>query len=134
MAHFLTACTVFDANLPALYDVMSTFHIRVEEREQLFTATSIHVLKVVSSLEPLFVQTYLRASDKSSLLVSESFHIANKLAIKLEEESLETLSADSFADSLHFDENGWSFALLCVGPIGMLVYPVMMPRDHVCMC
>ena len=36
----------------------------------------------------------------------QSFHIANKLAIKLEEESLETKSADSFADSLHFDENG----------------------------
>ena len=107
MAHFLTACTVFDANLPALYDAMSTLNIRVEEREQLFTATSIYVLKVVSSLEPLFVQTYLRASDKSSLLVSESFHIANKLAIKLEEESLETKSADSFADSLHFDENGY---------------------------
>ena len=100
MAHFLTACTVFDTNLPALYDAMSTLDIRVEEREQLFTATSIYVLKVVSSLEPLFVQTYLRAADRSNLLVSQSFHIANKLAIKLEEESLETQSADSFAESL----------------------------------
>ena len=106
MAHFLTACTVFDTNLPALYDSMSTLDIRVEEREQLFTAMSIYVLKVVASLEPVFMKTYLRASDKSNLLVSESYNIANKLAVDLQKDSLETKNADSFLESLHFDENG----------------------------
>ena len=115
MGHFLKACTTFSLSLPALYDAMATSGIRVEEREQLFTPLSIYELKVLAALEPLFFQSYLRPSDRGDLLVSEAYHLANQLSLKLSEESLDTTDADHFLASLHFDDNGNLLSTVSVG-------------------
>ena len=69
IGHFLKACSVANDTLPAIYDVMAICNIRQDERDSLFTAQSVYLLKLMSFFEPSFMGTYLRSSDKSNLLV-----------------------------------------------------------------
>ena len=105
MGHFLKACSVANDALPAIYDVMATCNIRQDERDSLFTAQSVYLLKLMSCLEPPFMEIYLRPSDKSNLLVSEVFNINEKMISKVS--IINTKNADKFLESLHIDENGW---------------------------
>ena len=50
MGHFLKACYIFNKMLPAVYDSMYTTAIRIEERDLLFTAEMIYILKVLADL------------------------------------------------------------------------------------
>ena len=48
MAHFLKSCRVFDGMLAAVYDVIYTKGIRVDEQNLLFSVMNAHVLKIYS--------------------------------------------------------------------------------------
>ena len=74
MGCFFKACTACNEILPALYDVMATASIRVEERDIFFTAKNIYTLKVVSDIEPFFSGKLLRPSDKENLFVSTVYN------------------------------------------------------------
>ena len=105
MAHFLKACTLFEVNLPALYDTMYLLNnLRIEERDGLFTSTNIYLLKLLADLEKIFMKEYLRSPDTSDILASEVFTTSDSFATKVE--SMETPSADEFCDTLKFDQNG----------------------------
>ena len=54
MGHFLKACKVFDDMLPAVYDTMHTKGIRIDERDLLFTAKNIFIVKVLADIQPNF--------------------------------------------------------------------------------
>ena len=54
MSHFLKSCEVFDSMLPAVYDAMYMKGIRIDERDLLFTALNIFILKVMAELHPFF--------------------------------------------------------------------------------
>ena len=58
----------------------------------------------MSCLEPPFMETYLRPSNKSNLLVSEVFNINEKMISKVS--IIDTKNTDEFLESLHIDENG----------------------------
>ena len=62
--NFLSACTAMENALLAVYGVMSTMKVRVDEREILFTAQNVYILKGMSCLEPTFMESFLRPSDK----------------------------------------------------------------------
>ena len=98
MGHFLNVCSVANHSFPAIYDVMATCNIRQEERDSLFTVQSVYLLKFMSCLEPPFMETYLRPSDKSNLLVSEVFNINEKMISKVS--IIDTKNADDFLESL----------------------------------
>ena len=112
MAHFLTACGSINTSLPAMYDVMATFNIREDEQAILFTAQNVYLLKLMASLEPSFMASFLRPNDKTDALVTEVFDIAQRMVSKVE--TLETVDADKFIESLSFDENGNMMAELDV--------------------
>ena len=103
MGHFLKACSVANDVLSAIYDVMATCNISQDERDSLFTAQSVYLLKLMSCLEPPFMETYLRPSDKSNL-VSEVFSINEKMISKVS--IIDTKNAEEFLENLHIDENG----------------------------
>ena len=105
MGHFLVACQVFDDNLAAVYDVMSSVNARPEERDLLFTALNVYLLKVVSALQPTFSESYLRPNDRTNLLVSEVFAMGQKMVSEIHQ-VLDTPEADEFKNSLRFDDNG----------------------------
>ena len=113
MAHFLTACKVFDDSLVALYDVMSSKNIRTEERNLLFTPINIYTIKLMASLNDLFMPSFLKAVDKTDLLVTQVYNIAKKVASEVK--MLNTTQADEFSSSLKFDENGNLLASLSIG-------------------
>ena len=102
MGHFLKACKVFDM-FPAVYDTMYTKGIRVDERDLLFTAENIFIVKVLVDIQPNFEKGYLRKVDKSSLLVSTVYNTVKSFASSIT--SVKTPSADKFKDSLRLDEN-----------------------------
>ena len=54
MGYFFKACTACNDILPAVYDVMATANICVEERDIFFTAKNIYTLNLVSDVEPFF--------------------------------------------------------------------------------
>ena len=54
IGHFLKACKVFDDMLPAVSDTMYTKGIRVDERDLLFTAENIFIVKVLADIQPTF--------------------------------------------------------------------------------
>ena len=59
MGHFLKACKVFNDNmLPAVYDTMYTKGIRVDERDLLFTAENVFIVKVFADIQPNFEKGY----------------------------------------------------------------------------
>ena len=59
MEHFLKACKVFDDILPAVYDTMYTKGIRADERDLLFRAENIFIVKVLADIQPNFEKGYL---------------------------------------------------------------------------
>ena len=77
---------------------MATCNIRQDERDSLFIVQSVYLLKFMSYLEPPFMETYLRPSDKSNLLVSEVFNINGKMISKVS--IIDTKNADDFLESL----------------------------------
>ena len=103
MGHCLKACSVANDVLSAIYDVMATCNISQDERDSLFTAQSLYLLKLMSCLEPPFMETYFRPSDKSNL-VSEVFNINEKMISKVS--IIDTKNAEEFLENLHIDENG----------------------------
>ena len=104
IGHFLKAYSVANDALPAVYDLMATCNIHQDKRDSLFTVQSAYLLKLMSCLEPPFMETYLRPSDKSNLLVSEVFDNNEKIISKVS--IIDTKNADDFLESLHIDENG----------------------------
>ena len=104
MAHFLNSCKVFDDMLAAVYDTMYTRGIRVDERDLLFSAMNVYIIKVMADLQPKFEGTFLRQADKGDLLVSMVFNLSDYFAKLMEQ--FETLLADAFWESLKFDTNG----------------------------
>ena len=46
MAHFLKSCLVFDGMLAAVYDVMYTEVICVDEQDLLFSVMNVYILKI----------------------------------------------------------------------------------------
>ena len=48
MAHFLKSCRVFDGMLAAVYDVMCTKGIRVDEQDRLLSFINVYVFKIYS--------------------------------------------------------------------------------------
>ena len=105
MAHFLKSCSVFDDMLATVYDTMYTRGIRVDERDQLFTAITVFIIKIMADLYPQFDKGFLRKADMSNLLVSEVYNLSDSFAKSMEDD-FTTPSADAFHDSLHFDDNG----------------------------
>ena len=65
MAHSLKSCHVFDGMLAAVYDVMYTEGIRVDERDLLFSVMNVYVLKIMSDLQPTFEGKFLHQADKT---------------------------------------------------------------------
>ena len=65
---------------------------------------NVYVLKIMADLHPVFQKNFLRQADKSDLLVSMVYNLSSSFAATLE--SVETSSADSFLESLQFDDNG----------------------------
>lgn len=102
MGHFLKACKIMDEMLPAVYDAMFTKGIRVEERDLLFTAKNIYIIKLLADIQPSYENGYLRKADKSNLLVSTVFNTAKKFADSII--TSKTPSADSFQASLRLDK------------------------------
>ena len=105
MGYFFKACTACNDILPAVYDVMATANIHVEERDIFFTAKNIYTLKLVSDVKPFFRRELLHPSDKSDLLVSTVYNQASSVAEKISDDFV-TESATEFLHSLQPDENG----------------------------
>ena len=103
MAHFLKSCHVFDGILAAIYDVMYTKVICVDEQDLLFSVMNVYILKIISDLQPKLEETFLCQADKMDLLVTRVFDMSDSFASPLE--SLTTASSDAFQDLLHFDQN-----------------------------
>ena len=95
MGHFLKTSKVFDM-LPAVYDTMYTKGIRDDERNLLFTAENIFIVKVLADIQPNFEKGYLRKAGKSSLLVSTVYNRVKSFASSII--SVKTPRADKFKD------------------------------------
>ena len=125
MGHFLKACKVFDDMLPAVSDTMYTKGIRVDERDLLFTAENIFIVKVLADIHSAFEKGYLQKADKSSLLVSMFYNTAKSFASSIT--SVKTPSSGKFRDSLRLDENG---NLLADTEIKDNIHTVMLNHPH----
>ena len=125
MVHFLKSCHVFDGVLAAVFDVMCTKGIPVDERDLLFSVMNVYVLKIMSDLQPKFEGMFLRQADKTDLLVSRVFDMSDSFASSLE--SLTTPSADAFQDLLHFAQSG---NLLGTTKCGANVHTIMLNHPH----
>ena len=111
--------------LPAVYDTMYTKGIRADERDLLFRAENIFIVKVLADIQPNFEKGYLRKADKSSLLVSTVYNTAKSFASSIT--SVKTPSADKFKDSLRLDENG---NLLADTEIKDNIHTMMLNHPH----
>ena len=110
---------------PAVYDTMYTKGIRVDERDLLFTAENIFIVKVLVDIQPNFEKGYLRKADKSSLLVSTVYNTAKSSASSIT--SVKTPGADKFKDFLRLDENG---NLLADTEIKDNIHTMMLNHPH----
>ena len=104
MAHFLEACVQCTKLLLTMYYTMYTCDLKKEERDAFFQAESIFIIKLLSDVRDKFFVEYLRKVDKTNLLVSSTFNIANNAANDILR--IDTPNADKFCDSLAYDQNG----------------------------
>ena len=125
MAHFLKSCHVFDGMLAAVYDVMYTKGICVDERDLLFSVMNIYILKIMTDIQPNFEGTFLHQADKTDLLVFRVFDMSDSFASSLE--SFTTPPADASQDSLPLDQNG---NLLGTTKRGGNVHTIMLNHPH----
>ena len=77
MAQFLKSYHAFDGILTAVYDVMYTKGIPVDEQDLLFSVTNVYVLKIMSDLKPKFEETFLRQAEKTDLVVSREVNMSD---------------------------------------------------------
>ena len=63
MAHFLKSCSDFNQMVAAVYDTMYTKGIRVEERDTVFTAINVYIIKLMADLQPWFNTKFLKKAD-----------------------------------------------------------------------
>ena len=104
MGHFLTACRLFSDSLVPLYDVMYSKNIKAESRDLLFAPINVYCILLLSSLNDTFMPSFLKAVDKTDLLVTQVYGIARAMSSTVE--ALDTDDAGEFASSLSFDGNG----------------------------
>ena len=71
MAHFFKSCCVVNESMPAIYDVMYTKGIRIDERDLLFTANNIYIIKLLPDIEPFFQKCYLRKAEKPTASIQQ---------------------------------------------------------------
>ena len=106
MGHFLTACDKANSLLVPLYNMMYSCATRQEERDKLFRAESVYLLKLLCDIRSEFYVRYLRPVDQQVHLVSSTY-IANFTATQMER--METALADAYLNTLDVDENeNWS--------------------------
>ena len=104
---------------------MHTKGIRVDERNLLFTAENIFIVKVLADIQPNFEKGYLQKADNSSLFVSTIYNTAKSFASSIT--SVKTPSADKFKNSLRLDENG---NLLADTEIKDNIHTMMLNHPH----
>ena len=73
MAHFLTACVSFNEIIIPVYDTMFTNNLRKEERDNLFTAENIYMVKLMCDINEIFYVEYLQKIDVNNALAALEF-------------------------------------------------------------
>lgn len=70
-------------------------------------------MKLLTDIDPAINSSYLKAIDKSEVLVTMVYHVAQSSAAAMD--ALPTPKADSFQEGLYFDDNGNLMATLMDG-------------------
>ena len=76
MAHFLDAGTLFSVVVMAVYDVMCSHDIKVEERDALFSCPTVFLLLLMADINGFYKGTYLHKVDRDDIVLSEVYRIA----------------------------------------------------------
>ena len=71
------------------------------------------MVKLLADVDPAINSSYLKAVDKSAVLVTMVYNIAQSSAAAMG--ALATPKADSFQEGLYFDDNGNLMATLKIG-------------------
>ena len=74
MGHFLTACDMANLLLVSLYNVMYSCGTRQEERDKLFRAESVDLLKLLCDIRSSFNISYFWPVDQQVHLVSSTYN------------------------------------------------------------
>ena len=83
IGHFLTACDKANSSLVPLYNMMYSCGTRQEERDKLFRAESVYLLKLLCDIRSEFYVRYLRPVDQQVYLVSSTYNISNFTATQI---------------------------------------------------
>ena len=105
MTHFFEACVDFNNLIFSVHDKMFAFNIHKEKRDLLLTVENMDILPILNDLHEVFHNSYLRKIDQSFQLVSKIYQLVKYTSNLIT--SIETPTADTFLNSLYFDEKGY---------------------------
>ena len=102
MAHSLESCVHFNVILVSVYCTMYSCNLKKEERDNLFTADHLFVMKLVTDLKDKFYINYLRKVEDQFAGVD---HLQYCTKCSQGIINIETPRAEKFCNSLKVDDN-----------------------------
>ena len=101
----MDACVQASKILIPFLDTLVAGNIRPDETKFIASPMGVHLIQLFADLQCIFTDSYLRGVDSDSVLICETYNVAQKTVQTLLNEELKTPNADALLEGLHSDRN-----------------------------
>ena len=105
MADFMYACVQASEILIPFLDTLVAGNIRPDETKFIASPKGVYLIQLFADLQCIFTDSYLHRVDSDSVLICETYNVAQKTVQTLLNEELKTPNADALLEGLHSDRN-----------------------------
>ena len=105
MAGFMDACVQASEILIPFLDTLVAGNIRPDETKFIASPKGVYLIQLFADLQCIFTDSYLHHVDSDSVLICETYNVAQKTVQTLLNEELKTPNADALLEGLHSDRN-----------------------------
>ena len=105
MAGFMDACVQASEILIPFLDTLVAGNIRPDETKFIASPKGVYLIQLFADLQCIFTDSYLHRVDSDSVLICETYNVAQKTVQTLLNEELKTPNADALLEGLHSDRN-----------------------------
>ena len=105
MAGFTDACVQASEILIPFLDTPVAGNIRPDETKFIASPKGVYLIQLFADLQCIFTDSYLHRVNSDSVLICETYNVAQKTVQTLLNEELKTPNADALLEGLHSDRN-----------------------------
>ena len=105
MAGFMDACVQASEILIPFLDTLVAGNTKPDETKFIASPKAVYLVQLFADLQCIFTNSYLYHMDSDSVLICETYNVAQKTIQTLFNQELETPNAEALLEGLHSDQN-----------------------------